>query len=424
MRLLDAGYFAAAGLTAPIWLWRWWRAGKLRTDWRARFGAIAPLPDPRNGRVLLHAVSVGEVNAARLLVDALAEGPSGAASGAEAGGAVQPPEVVIATTTDTGFRRARELYGARHAVLRYPFDASFAVERFLDATRPDLVILVELEVWPNFVRSCAERSIPVVVVNGRLSARSARRYAAIGSFVRPTFRRLAAVAAQDETYAERFRRLGAAPERVVVTGTMKWDTAQIADHVPGAAELAEEMGIDRTRPLVVAGSSAREEHSLLHRSMPEGAQLLCAPRKPEWFEVAAASLPGCARRSRGDRGSAAGRFLLDTIGELRKAYALADLVVVGRTFVDLGGSDMIEPIALGKATIVGPHLENFADAAAALRDGDGLFQCDAAGLAPLVGALLADPAQRSAAAERGRAVIRSRQGATRRTVELIRSLRG
>ncbi|NBQ14100.1 MAG: 3-deoxy-D-manno-octulosonic acid transferase, partial [Proteobacteria bacterium] len=153
--------------------------------------------------------------------------------------------MVIAAATDTGFARAREVFGARHAVVRYPFDASWMVERFLDRVRPDLVALCELEVWPNFVEACARRKIPVTVVNGRLSERSYGRYVMAKALFAPTFRKLEAVLAQNQEYAGRFLGLGAQEGRVYVTGTMKWDTAQIADEVPGAVDFAEAMGIDR-----------------------------------------------------------------------------------------------------------------------------------------------------------------------------------
>lgn len=415
--LLDLAYLAGALATAPVWIWRMSRTGKLRTDWAGRLGRIETLQPSRGRRVLLHAVSVGEVNAIRLLVDRLAAGPEAC-------------EVVVATTTDTGTVRARELFGERHTVVRYPLDLSGSVGRFLDAIQPDVVGLVELEVWPNFTAACAARGIPVAVVNGRLSPRSHRRYRRIRRLVAPSFQRLSTVGAQDEAYADRFRDLGVARERVTVTGTMKWDTAQIVDSVPGAVDFARAMGIDRTRPLIVAGSTAPEEHRLLVEATPPGVQLLCAPRRPEWFDGAAATLAGCARRSKGDLGSATGRYLLDTIGELRAAYSLADVVVVGRTFVPLGGSDMIEPIGLGKATIVGPHVENFADSMEALREGDGVVVCPAvatsegapAALRQALSALLEDPAARSRLAERGRAVIRSRQGATEHSAQLLTAL--
>ena len=407
--LLDLLYLAATLVTSPIWLTRLIRTGKFKTDWPARFGRTRLRSDDGRKCVLLHAVSVGEINAIRLLVERLAGTP-------------QSPRLVIATTTDTGSARARDLFGARHDVVRFPFDLSFVVRRFLRSVRPDLVVLVELEVWPNFTAACVKRGIPVCVVNGRLTERSHRGYRLLGPLIRPSFRRLAAAAVQNDRYAQRFEALGIPPGRICVAGTMKWDTAQIDDSVDGAAELADAMGIDRSRPLIVAGSTAPGEHELLVKAVPNGAQLLCAPRKPEWFDGAAAALPGCARRSRADHGSPAGRFLLDTIGELRRAYALADVVVVGRTFGKLHGSDMMEPVALGKATIVGPAVEDFRDTVDALRAGDGIVQTDRDHLAPTLRALLDDPERRAQLATNGRAVIRSHQGATQEHVELILSL--
>jgi 3-deoxy-D-manno-octulosonic-acid transferase len=296
------------------------------------------------------------------------------------------------------------------------------VRRFLDTVRPDLVALVELEVWPNFVSDATRRGIPVCVVNGRLTERSFRGYRLAGPLLRPAFGRLGLVAAQNQEYAERFEAVGVPRERIAVTGTMKWDTAEIADRVEGAEELAAAMGIDRSRPLVVAGSTAPGEHELIGAAVGGGVQLLCAPRRPEWFDEAAAALPGCARRSLGTRGSATGRFLLDTIGELRKAYSIADVVVVGRSFGTLFGSDMMEPVGLGKAVIVGPAVSDFQETVAALLAGDGLVQADAERLPGAIAALLADPARRRALAENGRAVIRAQQGATARTVRLLEGL--
>lgn len=410
MRLVvDLIYALLLLLTLPVWLVRLLVTGKFRTDWTARFGRTPRLPCHDGPTVLLHAVSVGEVNALRHLVPLLREH-------------ADRPRVIIACTTDTGIARARELFGEHHVVVRFPLDFSFAVGRFLRAIRPTVVALVELEVWPTFVALCARRNIPVCVINGRLSERSIGRYRRIRRLLRPTFARLAAVAAQNDAYAARFIEMGVPADRVRVTDTMKWDAATIADDVPGAAALAEAMGIDRSRPLVVGGSTEPLEHRLLHEAVPPSVQLLCAPRRPEWFDDAARELPGCARRSRGDRGSPTGRFLLDTIGELRKAYALADVVVVGRSFGELHGSDMMEPVALGKATIVGPRVADFRDTVTALLEGEGIIQTDAAGLTGAIRLLLEDAAARAALAERGRAVVRRRQGASARHADLILSL--
>lgn len=408
--LLDAIFLLAAVVLLPVWLPRMIATGKIRTDWAGRFGA-ARLQGQTDRRptILIHAVSVGEVNATRMLVDLLASHPT-------------QPRIVISTTTNTGHARAIAIFGQEYEVVRYPLDLSFAVERFLRSVQPDVVALVELEVWPNFAAACARRGIPVCVINGRLSARSARRYRLVRGVIAPAFRRLALAAAQTGEYARRFIDMGTPPERVHITDTMKWDTARIEDRVQSADQLAEDMGIDRGRPLIVAGSTARGEHEILLAALPAGAQLLCAPRKPEWFDDAAKVLEGCARRSQRQKGSQRGLFLLDTIGELRKAYALADLVVVGRTLLDFGGSDMMEPIGLGKATIIGPHVGNFADTAEILRAGGGLVQCGVAELGPMMETLLNDPSRRREMAERGRQIIRAHQGASARHAELILDL--
>jgi 3-deoxy-D-manno-octulosonic-acid transferase len=409
--LINVMYLTVALVSAPIWIIRMGRTGKLWTDWRARFGRTVSLPKPTDGRnrILLHAVSVGEINAIRLLVEGLAARP-------------ERPELVIATTTDTGFVHATRLWSGRHLVVRFPFDVTWAVRRFLNAVKPDAVALVELEIWPNFMRESSKRRISVGVVNGRLTERSFRRYHLIAPLIRPGFVDIKCAAVQNHSYGDRFRALGTASDRIQVTGTMKWDTATIADHVEGADELAKAMGIDRSRPLIVAGSTAAGEHELLVEAVPEGAQLLCAPRKPEWFDQAAHVLKGCARRSHGDCGSSTGRFLLDTIGELRSAYALADVVVVGRTFGDLHGSDMMEPIALGKATVVGPATADFQDTVDALLAGEGLVQVESAMLSETLRQLLDDQIRRETLAHNGREVIRQHQGATNRHVDVIMSL--
>jgi 3-deoxy-D-manno-octulosonic-acid transferase len=406
--LHDAAYLLGLAATAPWWVTRMVRTGKHRTDWAGRLGqGHALLPPGPGGRLLVHAVSVGEVNAARGLVESLA--------------AVD--DVVLSATTDTGHARARVTLGQRVPVLRYPFDASFAVERFLDRVQPTAVALMELEAWPNFIKACVDRGIPVGVVNGRLSARSFARYRLARPVLHAMFARLAFVAAQTQAYADRFVAMGTPADRVQVSGTMKWDTAEIADAVPGSAQLAEEMGLDPQRPLVVAGSTAPGEEAMLHAAVPPGVQLLCAPRKPEWCDQAAAAMPGCCRRSTRTRApGGCDRFLLDTIGELRRAYALATVVVVGRSFGTLHGSDMMEPVALGKATLIGPRYGDFQDMGDDLVQAGGLRVTSAFDLARDLSRLLGDAGLRSEMAEAGRRMIRQRQGATARHVALLRGI--
>ncbi len=315
----------------------------------------------------------------------------------------------------------------------------------MDAVRPDVVALVELEVWPNFVARCEKRSIPVGVINGRLSPRSFKGYARIRTVIGPSFRRLAFAAVQDGAYAERFRWLGVSESRLQITGSMKWDAVQISDSVPGADELAAELGIDRSKPLIVAGSTGPLppkgapigyddrngrppwcEESLLHAACPEGVQLLCAPRKPERFDEAARALPGCVRRSERKKGegSPAGRFLLDTIGELRAAYSLADIAIVGRSFGQLHGSDPIEPVSLGKATLIGPCHSDFEGTVGPLASAGGLKVVSAEALHQNLKDLIASPPIRERMGQAGRDCIRREWGASGRHAALLRSLGG
>ena len=458
--LTDAAYCVAAIFTSPLWIWWLFRTGQQRTDWRARFGFGADVAQVRGapatnspsaivteskasqasstawdssqsgasknvtrGRILVHAVSMGEVNAARLLVERLC----------------QHCDVVLSATTDTGFARALAVAPAGVSVVRYPLDMNMAVERFLNRVRPDLVALVELEAWPNFIRACGERGIPIAVVNGRISDRGFRRYKLARWFLKPLFKRFRFVSAQTQIYADRFVHMGVPTERVHVGGTMKWDAANIAPIVAAAQlrafedaqqlanDLARELGIDRTRPLVVAGSTAEGEEALLHACVPEGVQLLCAPRKPARFDAAAIDLPDCVRRTHRPIGSGEGqrgsdRFLLDTMGELKKAYALATVVVVGRSFGDLHGSDMMEPVALGKATIIGPRYGDFADTAQKLLDAGGMLCVTREALPRVLQELIADAATRERMIDAALGVIRREQGATMRNEMLLREL--
>ncbi len=406
---LDAIYAVAAAATAPWWM------RKARGGWAQRFGKIEPLPHKLRPRLMIHAVSVGEVNLIRPLVAELSA----------------DYDLLITVSTDTGIARARELFEPRFHVRRYPLDASWSVRRFLDAAAPDAVALTELELWPQFIAACRQRRIPVAVINGRLSARSFRGYRRLRLFLGRAFRSLAFAAVQDDDYATRFAHMGVDQSKVHTAGSMKWDAAQIADAVPGADELARDLGIDRNRPLIVAGSTAPGEHELLLKSLPVGCQLLCAPRRPEWFDAAAAALPNCVRRSRSDSGGGGGNggsagngggglFLLDTIGELRKAYALADIIVVGRSFDPLFGSDPMEPAALGKPIVIGPNTEDFKTTVAAMLADDAIVQTTADQLPRILADLMSNPQRRAQLAQNARNCVIAHQGATTRHAELIR----
>lgn len=411
-KALDIAYALGAVLSSPVWGISMLRTGKWRTDWRGRFGHV---PDSVRDRseaagktLLIHAVSVGEASLIRNLVEHLEK--------------TRPDlRLVICSTTNTGIARATQLYGEKHEVVRYPFDFSRAVAGFLDTIRPDAVALAELEVWPNFMQACLKRGIPVAVINGRLSERSFKGYHRFRGLLTRMFSSLTAVAAQTQDYADRFTAMGVPEDKVHVLDTMKWDTAKIVDSVPGADELAAEMGIDRGKPLIVAGSTGTDEEKMLIDACPAEAQLMLVPRKPERFEEVAALSDEMVRRSKPETVTPGRRlFLLDTMGELGKAYTLADIAIVGRSFNGWGGSDPIEPVALGKPTMIGPDHHNFADAVTALESGGGLIVTDQPG--QTAKDLLEDPARRSELAKHGREVILSRQGSTQRHADLLLGL--
>ncbi len=400
MSILDPIYLLVALATWPIWRRR------ARADWPARFGHADRLPRPDRPRLLVHAVSVGEINALRTLVPILAEAC----------------DLVISATTDTGIARARDLYADRATIVRYPLDFSRSVRRFLDRVRPDAVALVELELWPNFIAECARRKIPVAVINGRLSARSFRGYRLLRPFLRRTFARLALCCAQNETYRARFCAMGTPSDRTRVEPSLKWDAPPTQVPHEQAQALADALGIDPARPLVVGASTAEGEEALLHEACPPGVQLLCAPRRPERFDEAARALPACVRRSSPDPRPDAERFLLDTIGELTLAYSLADVVVLGRSFGNLHGSDPLEPAALGKPILIGPAHDDFRDAVQALDEAEALRISTRERLDQDLRELLEDPARRTRMGEAARRCVESRRGVSRRVAEMLLAL--
>ncbi|MEO1534391.1 MAG: glycosyltransferase N-terminal domain-containing protein [Planctomycetota bacterium] len=400
MNPLDAGYALAAAIASPALL------RKQRGGWDERLGFVRNA-GPRTGRprIMLHAVSVGETNALRTLVPLLTD----------------HADVIVTATTDTGIARARDLFGSVATVLRFPLDFSWSVDRFLRAVRPDVVGTVELELWPNFLAACARAGVPTAVVNGRLSERSFRGYARLKPVVGGMFESLACACVQDASYAERFRAMGV--RRVEVTGSMKWDAANLEPVGSAADDLALAMGIDLMKPLIVAGSTGPGEEKLLREVCPAGVQLLCAPRKPERFDGAAMDLEPCVRRSKpDDRPEGATRFLLDTIGELRAAYELADVVVMGRSFGDLFGSDPIESIALGRPTVIGPRVDDFRAIVDAFDQAGGIVRTDRDRLADDLNRLIRDQAERERVAERGRACVEVNRGASERHASVLMDL--
>lgn len=420
----DIAYGFGLGVSAPVWAVRSKTRRKVLDAFHQRMGqdaAVGQAGQPDDApTVIVHAVSVGELNAARGLIDGLHAKHPGL-------------RVIVSTTTQTGHERAEALYGSRPDVtlIYYPLDFSAAVSRVLDTLKPLAVILMELELWPNFIVACERRGIPVILANGRITGGSYTNFRVGAWLTRRMFRRLAAVCAQEKVYADRFLTLGAEPATTSVTGTMKFDTASTTVDPIAADTLAAELGL--RHPLWVAGSTGPGEEEIVLQSyaallkeFPD-LQLAIVPRKPERFDEVAALIErsgqACVRRSQGKSTAETpvAVILGDTMGELRTFYTRADVVFVGRTLVDLGekqhGSDMIEPCALGRPTVVGPFTQNFAEPMNALRLADGLVEIKTpAELTETIAKLLRHPGDIGL---RGRQVVQRQRGATERTLAVI-----
>jgi 3-deoxy-D-manno-octulosonic-acid transferase len=404
---LDLLYIPLALLSAPFWM------RKKRAGWAQRCGHVETMltglaADSSRKRIMLHAVSVGEVNALRSMVPVL----------------VEHADVIVSVTTDTGLKQAQSLFGEVDgcSVVRYPLDCSWMVNRFLDLVRPDVVGLVELEVWPNFIKMCAKREIPIGLINGRLSKRSFKGYRKLRLVLRATFARLRFACVQDQDYADRIGAMGVPRDRISITGSMKWDSVDASEHTEPserAIEIADAMGLDLTKPIIVAGSTGPGEEALLDQSCPSDVQLVIAPRKTDRFDEAAASVPGCVRRSKDERRPGATRFMLDTIGELSVMYELAEVVIIGRSFFDLYGSDPIEPAALGKPVLIGPAHSDFEQAVGALTQSDAIQIVNRQGVGDTVRRLLDDPGLCDLMGQRARSCVIAHQGASKRHIEVL-----
>jgi 3-deoxy-D-manno-octulosonic-acid transferase len=418
----DIAYAGLLTVGAPFWAVGRASRAKVLDALRTRSGRTAPRTSTTPA-VMVHAVSVGELNAARGLIDQLQLARPGL-------------NLIITTTTRTGDARAREIFAGRPdvSIARFPLDFSSMVNRFFDAVRPSAIVLMELEVWPNLMKQAARRGIPVLLANGRITKPSYDRYRRAGPITRRMFRRLRWTCAQDDVYAERFVGLGVSPDRLSVTGSMKFDTAFVgsldqAEPVVGTNDLARAMNLDRSGPVWVCGSTGPGEESIvltayqeLCRSHPR-LQLAIIPRHPERFgEVAglieAAGFSVVRRSKPGAADSSRPVVLLgDTMGELRKFYALADVVFVGRSLVDLGprqhGSDMIEPAALGKPVLVGPFTGNFEEPVRALKSADAIVEVLSSDeLTRSIVALLHDGERRTRLGVAARQVVSTHRGAT------------
>ena len=409
------GYVLAPFLLAAS-LWRGVRDRSYLEALPERLGfgaALAP------GGLWVHAVSVGEVQAAASLVRALRQ---------------RYPDLplTLTTSTPTGRGRARSLFGADVTVRYLPYDLPGPVRRFLDRVRPRLGVVLETELWPNLYHACDRRGLRLVLASARVSERSVARYRRLGGIVRGALERGVVVAAQSKADADRFASLGADPARVHVVGNLKFDFELPPEAATRGRALREALGAER--PVWVAGSTHEgeeeivlEAHARVRATRPD-ALLVLVPRHPPRFDAVAALLKRrgivFARRSTGDAVTPATAVLLvDTLGELVLFYAAADVAFVGGSLVPIGGHNLLEPAALGKPVVTGPHTANAAPVARLLVEaGAAEVVADGDALATAVGRLLGDAAARGAAGEAGRAAVGANRGALARFLALIRPL--
>ncbi|WP_394561447.1 lipid IV(A) 3-deoxy-D-manno-octulosonic acid transferase [Aquipseudomonas alcaligenes] len=400
-------------LALPFIFLRLWLRARSAPAYGKRIGErfAFGLPAFRQGGIWIHAVSLGEsIAAAPLIRELLA----------------RHPELPITVTcmTPTGSERIQALFGERIQHCYLPYDLPWACSRFIERLQPRLAVIMETELWPNHIAACHRRGIPVALANARLSERSARGYARFSRLTAPMLVQLSLIAVQTEAEAERFRQLGARSDCVQVTGSIKFDLSVDAELPQRAAALRQSWGA--ARPVWIAASThAGEDEVVLaaHRQLlgeHADALLILVPRHPERFEQAYEMSRregfSVVRRSSSEPVAADVQVLVgDTLGELLFLYALADLAFVGGSLIPNGGHNLLEPAALGKPLLSGPHLFNFLEIAAQLRAaGDLLEVQDAAQLHAALRALFADSSESARMAEAGLGVLRANQGALAR----------
>jgi 3-deoxy-D-manno-octulosonic-acid transferase len=423
--ILDFLYLFAGLAYSPVIVYRAIRHGRYRTGWAQRLGRINRR-NPEKKCIWLHAVSVGEVNAAKTIINELEK-------------KFGDYEIVISTTTDTGFACATNLFGQEHEVFYFPFDFSRIVRRAFDNICPVICLLMELEVWPNFVETARRLNIPVVVVNGRISDKSFPRYKRVKLLVRHIFRKVRLVLAQTDEYAQRFTEIGVAADNVIVTGSLKYDTAQITDKVEGVDALAAQLNISNERIWVAGGTGPGEEKTILdvftrliRAGQFQDLRLVIVPRKPERFDEVARMIADAglnyvrysSLKNTNDKCSDRPPVILgDTMGDLRKFYSLASVVFVGRSLVPMGGSDMMEAAALGKCTIFGPYTFNFRQTVDSLLASYGAIVVnDGDELLAAIQKCLLEPDYARQIARNGQDDIKRNQGATAKSIEQIEKL--
>jgi 3-deoxy-D-manno-octulosonic-acid transferase len=414
--------------SAPYYLLRMWRRGNWKKDFKQRFGRYSSkVKQAITNRHLLwmHAVSVGEVNICTQLIRALEP-------------RVPNLKIVVSTTTTTGMGELRRLLPSHIQKIYYPIDRRVYVERAIKTIHPEAIILVEAEIWPNFIWRASELGIPLFLVNARLSKKSFRRYKRFGALFRPIFGAFDGVGCQSDSDGARLRELGCHPSAIHVVGNLKFDAAKLEEvRVLDVPAILGQLGVSKESPVLVGGSTHPGEESILADVFLE-----LKPRFPELFlilaprhfergkqvgnELESRGVPFAYRSAMSAKTQYPSQSLqalvLNTTGELKYFYEHASLIFIGKSLVAEGGQNPIEAGALGKPMVFGPNMQNFQAVAQSFVEKDAAIQVpDAAGLKSAVAEILAN---RERAQQMGRnaiAVVRENLGAIERSVDMILS---
>lgn len=420
-RLFDVLYLVSLIFLSPWLVWRAVRTGRYRRDLAAKLLGKVTLEQQSPGPVAwFHGVSVGEVHLLTTLVTAFRQRHSGW-------------QVVVSSTTETGLAEARSRF-ADLSVIAFPFDFSWAVKAALKRVKPDLIVLVESELWPNFLSIASSQSVPVIVVNARMSPRSFRRLQWLTGLARHfLFRHVRHFAVQASEYAERLRQLGVSGDQLTVTGSIKYDGAT-GDRSGARVELLKKLcGWSPENLIWVAGSTHDPEEKIilelyqrLRADFPE-LRLILVPRHPDRFDdvarLVASTGMDFVHRSQIQEplSQMPAILLLDTVGELGAAWALANIGYTGGSLDGKrGGQSMIEPAGYGVPTTFGPHIWNFRDAARRLVETGGAFMVEGPEqLEQAMRKLCSDAALRHEMGQRARHLVQEQQGATARTLDVL-----
>jgi 3-deoxy-D-manno-octulosonic-acid transferase len=410
----------------PVFLFKALAHGKYIAGFRQRLGSVPAMSV--KPVIWVHCVSVGETQAARPLAARLKQ---------------QFPHhaLVISTITLTGQNLARNVFRTQaESVFYFPFDWRWSVRRALKAINPVAVLIMETELWPNFLRECKAREIPVALVNGRISRQSYGRYVLIKFFLRRVLASLSIAVMQSEADAERLLALGMPSDKLFTAGNLKFDANGGSDSRETTIEIAERFGLRSEVPLVLAASTHAPEEEIVLESFKQlrtqqPARLMIAPRHPERFNEVAALIQNSGLRwtrrmnipEAGD--SYTDVILLDTIGELPATYSLAAVVFVGGSIVDRGGHNVLEPAVAGSAVVTGAHTHNFHAIMELMEQADAVIKLPAVAgkdatreLTNVLSRLLADPDERARLALRAKQLVAENQGAAERTLRLVAPL--